>query len=303
MLHRHAILVMLAAPLPAQDQASTLARLTDSAAAVAVVRVLAATDPDSLHHRVLFATEALLKGELPLRFEITEPAGRGCGRALHGLVQGTGLVAFLSWDSGRVRLSVSSARSLAPASAELVEHVRDLVQMGNRGRRAGLLAEALSATNVRVRRDAALSLAILPDLDRADRGARARILAALPELLRRGDPATGPLTMAVVRLGLEDGRDILLSAYLEGRQPGLGPLLKKALVELGAARTVQRVMARLPDDPQGRERAVVLLEAALKAGVPRRDLMDLAGEELLDRAARRLAVPPRFRSILRGDNR
>ena len=307
MLHRHAVLLLLAAPLTAQDQASTLAGLTDSSAAVAVVRVLGATDPDSLHHRVLFATEARLKGELPLRFEITEPAGRGCGRALHGLVQGTWLVAFLRWDSGRLRLSVSSARSLAPASAELVDHVRGLVQSRTGDRRVGLLAEALSSSNRRVRRDAALSLPILPDLDLADRRARARITAAVPEFLQRGDPAFGPLGMAVVRLGLEDGRDILLSAYLEDRQPGLGPLLQKALVDMGAAKTAQRVLARRPDDPQGRERAVVLLEAAatalLKAGARRRDLEELAGEELLDRAVRRLVAPPQFRSIFRGGSR
>lgn len=331
MFRRHAILLLFAAPLMAQDQASTLARLTDSSPAVAVVRVLRATDPDSLHHRVLFATEDRLKGQLPLRFEITEPAGRGCGRALHGLVQGTWLVAFVRWDSGQVRLSVSSARSLAPAAAELVDHVRGLVRIGAGAGRAGLLAEALSSSNRRVRQDAALSLPILPDLQRADRGARARMTAALPEFLQRGDPAFGSLVMAVVRLGLEDGRDILLSAYLEDRQPGLAPLLRKALLDMGAAETAQRVMAQLPDDPPGRERAVVLLEAAdlsttrqalrglvsdpaervavraatalLKAGARRRDLEELAGEELLDRASRRLVTPPRFRSILRGGGR
>ena len=83
--------------------------------------------------------------------------------------------------------------------------------------------------------------------------------------------------------------------------------MQKALVDMGAAKTAQRVLARLPDDPQGRERAVVLLEAAatalLKAGARRRDLEELAGEELLDRAVRRLVAPPQFRSIFRGGSR
>ncbi len=38
MLHRYGIILMLAAPLAAQDQASTLAGLTDSSAAVALRR-------------------------------------------------------------------------------------------------------------------------------------------------------------------------------------------------------------------------------------------------------------------------
>ena len=65
-------------------------------------------------------------------------------------------------------------------------------------------------------------------------------------------------------------------------------------------------------DPRARERGMLLsapedwrraAAALLKAGARRPDLVELAGEELLDRAARRLVTLPRFRSILRGGSR
>ncbi len=66
--------------------------------------------------------------------------------------------------------------------------------------------------------------------------------------------------------------------------------------------TTRQALLGLVSDPSERV-AVRAATALLKAGARRRDLEELAGEELLDRAARRLVTLPRFRSILRGGSR
>ena len=313
-----------------QDQASTLARLTDRSDAVALVRVVSIRDQDSLHHRVLFATQALLKGALPPSFEIIEPAGRGCGRALAGLPLGVELVAFLVRQPGGLRLAVSSARSLAVGSPRLVTHVQDLVRTGVRGR-VTLLAGALSSGDERVRRDAALTLPTLARLEEADDRARAQILAALPGLLDQRDRAAAELVMAVVRLGLHAALDGLVTRYLDGRDPELLPVYREAIAQLGMEAAARRVAENLPVDPAGQKRAVELLsdlpvpesrqalmgllsgstrpvarravEALLASGMARQELGSLASEDLLDEAEERLGTPGRFRSILRGGRR
>ena len=325
-----ALLPILAIQLPAQDQATTLARLTHRSHVIAQVRAVAVTDPDSLHHRVLFATEVEIAGQAPESFQITEPAGRGCGRALHGIEPGTGLVAFLVWDGGGLHLSVSSARSLAAATPELVEHVRALAGAGDDAVLARELASALSSSNPRVRLDAALALPTLAGLDRLDPEGRARILAALPGLLDRRDAGGAELLVAVLRLGLKEALETLVPRYLQGRDPELAPLVRNAIVQLGTAATARRIARHLPVDPAGRERAVELLHelpapearralmelltdptrrvavraaAALLARGVQRSELTVVGPKILDEAKERLVAPPRFRSILRGVGR
>lgn len=322
------LIFVLATWLQAQDQASTLSRLVDRSEVIAEVSVVAVTDPDALHHRVVFATGRRLKGEAPAVFPLTESAGNGCGQALHGMVPGMSMVAFLVWDGGGMRLTNPGSRCLPTATPVLVDHVRTLVGTKDR-ERVELLCAALSSPDPRVRRDAALTLPILAGLERADEAARADVLSALPIFLDRRDAAAAELLVAVARLRLQGAADVLVPRYLEGRDAGLAALMREAIAPLGDA-AVRAVTASVPADSAGQERAVDLLSGVMTAeagqaligmlagsgravrvriasallarGVQAQELSGLVGDPITRQARARLRTPPRYRSILRGDS-
>lgn len=325
-----ALTVLVSAePLRAQVGASTLAALVGSADIVVQARTSGVPSGNAAVHRFRFQTEVDLQGNAPAQFELSEPAGRSCGRALAGLTPGSYLL-FLSREGSALRLVVSGARSVVPAEPTIVAHVRALLASPTGRDRLVVLGGALTSASPRVRHDAATSLAYLPELPSASSGDRARVAAALVDALGR-EPSATALLIAAERLRLAEALDDLLDAYLEGRHPQLERLLLHAIPRLDGERAARRIAGALPTDAAGRRRAAILLRE-LPHGVARQPLVELlsgvpdaaavrAGVALLaagvdpawverhaapsvSEAIRRAASQrPAFRAILRGQSR
>jgi hypothetical protein len=324
-----AFLLMVSAA--AQDDATTLHDLADRADWIAVVEVRGPASDDGRDHAVGLRALRSLRGEGPASFELREPCGHTCGRALHGLEAGTRLLAFLRRNEGGVRLATSSARGLPLAEPQLVAHVEALLRAGE-AERIELLTAALASADARVRRDAAAVLPHLRGLERANAGQRARIAAALGGALASADPGCVGLARTAQRLRLVEAIDPLLGAYLGDGQPGLAPLLLDVLPRIDPARTAEHLAANLPsargprlraaellarlDTPaartpllqlaRGDERDVAIRAAAglLAAGVDAAALARETSADLVQAAQRRVAAErPRFRSVLKGGSR
>ena len=204
-------LLCLAAQVSAQTEASTLARLTRQSDAIAQLRVLQSTTTGG-QRQVVFLTRRLYKGQLPATFVLTEPAGQSCGRALRQVATGQSFLGFLRADGEGHRLTVMSSRSLVVLTPGLAAHVRDLLRSGqgnNPGEQVAVLAAALSSPVPRIRRDAALTLALLPRLADASEADRRHILRALPGFVDQQDPAAVGLLRVAVRLRLGGGAILL----------------------------------------------------------------------------------------------
>jgi hypothetical protein len=334
---RRLLLAIVIGSLPpsaavAQDDATTLHDLVDRSEWIAVVEVLGAPADDGVEHAVRFAALGSLRGAGPPRFELREPCGRACGRALHGLNAGARLVAFLRRDAAELRLTAGNARALPPAGAALVAHVEALLR-ADAAQRLALLTDALASEDRRVRHDAAAILPHLAGLERAGAAQRERIAAALARACATAEPGCVGLARAAERLRLSAAREPLLQAYLGGPETGLAPLLLDVLPRLGAAEIAERLAAGLPPARAARLRAVGLL---VRLRVPQADALLLAivrgdrdrrvalaaasgllaagfdpavlqrevGGDLL-RQAQRQALDPRsaFRSVLKGGSR
>lgn len=319
-IHSIALLLSLASAAVAQDQATTLAWLVDKADAIVVVRSLRVDSPDPEHLRVTFAVDAALRGTPPTTLELREPRGRGCGRALHGVLPGQRFVACLDEHDGQWSLCAGGSRALPIAHTELLDHVRALATADVASRRNVLFA-ALLASDTRVREDAALSLAWLGDLTAADSTQRAALLAAL-----RQAPSDALFT-AAARLQLTPALDVLLPAYLAGDDPQRARLQAELLAQFDASALAARVAAQLTAlDASAELRAAQLLaqmphEAAkapllallsraqgrgvrlqacvalLRLGVEPSELMAASDAELVELATSAAAARPRFRSI------
>ncbi|MHC4922131.1 MAG: hypothetical protein ACYTKC_21395 [Planctomycetota bacterium] len=253
------ILFLLTTTVTAQATASTLHRLTNRANAIAEVKVLATqVDRQQLRH-VVFKTMRPLRGSPPATFTLREVDGRMCGSILHGLVPGTGLLAFLDHGPAGTRLTLPTPRALVPLHAEVRDHVTALLRPKPARSRVELLTKALAAGHPRVRQDAALALPLLPELAQADGAGRDRILRAMRTTLKADDSSGASLIRAAQRLRLSAALDTLLPHYLGGTQPGLDALLVEAIADIDATGAARRVSRAMPARTSGQQRAVRLL--------------------------------------------
>ena len=124
-----------AGTLPAQNGASTLAALLARADVVVQARTSGIPSGNAAVHRFRFHTELDLLGQAPAQFDLSEPAGHSCGRALAGLAQGSYLL-FLARTGSGLRLVVSGARSKVPA--DLIPNLQPASDSGS-GQGAGAL--------------------------------------------------------------------------------------------------------------------------------------------------------------------
>ncbi len=220
-------------PLCAQQQATTLLRLSREADAVAVATATAVNDPSPEWHRVEFRADETLAGSVGPTFSALEPAGRCCGNALFSVQPGAQYVVFLSRRGGAVH-PLGGDRGILPASAELVEHLRALVaNRGDARSETNLLAMSLEHADERIRTDAALALAShatpVTDVD-----AKASLRAALRHDAQQPSTRLPALATATARAEGRDAADCILPLYLETSAEGAATALQRTLLSLPA---------------------------------------------------------------------
>lgn len=317
-------LLLASALLSAQEQATTLSRLAGQAAIVATARVLGsdAAPPDLL--RVEFGTTAILHGAVSQRFVLLEPAGLCCGNALQQLLPGIEYLLFLE-RRGPLLHPLGGDRGVMPAEGAVLEHVRALLAAGDAIERAELLAAALDSATPRIAADAALALAMVPDLPRSSRF-RDRVLAAMTRELDRASAHAPALVDAAIRIGGPDATARLVAHYLTEQRSGPRRLLTSGLQQLDGEAVRQSLLVQLPADATGRLRVAELLlaipsvqnrplldrllaedppprlqlalaEAMLVAGVPLAELRARMPAPVLELAERRRSAPPTFRNL------
>lgn len=285
--------LVLLGTLPAQTGASSLSALVERADVVVQAHTSGVPSGNAAVHVFQFHTELNLKGTAAPVFQVAEPAGRCCGRALAGLAPGS-YVLFLVSSNGAWKLAVSGARSVVAADQHLVQHLEDLIAAGDPVDRVSVIASALTSSSSRVREDAALALPYMRDLQAAGADARAAIAATLRRDLAGSGPDLG-LLIAAERMSLTPVLDDLLSSYMDGRHPHLRVAMLRAIPRIDGDEAARRVGGALPDSPLGRVRAAQLLRE-LPADSARQPLLDLlrgatdtaaarAGEALLHHGA------------------
>jgi hypothetical protein len=254
------VLLSLGLPslLAAQQEATTVALLAMRADVIAVAAVRQQADPSPDVHRVLFAAGERLKGELPAAFALEEPAGRCCGRALHGLELGGNYVLFLQ-RRGETLTVLGGERGAVAAEAEVVAHVRALLAAADAPARLSVLSRALAAATPRLRADAAFALSTEPALPALRQAERGLVVDALRGELAGGSVLAAPLAAALCRLSAADAAQELLPTYLADRRPELRRLLASHLARLPATVVADALLVQWPQRDDERLRAAELL--------------------------------------------
>ncbi|MHC5065255.1 MAG: hypothetical protein ACYTG5_14910 [Planctomycetota bacterium] len=280
-------------PLAAQDGASTLDQLVQRADVVSRVRVVAVKRDDRGQTEVLLQSLEDLKGKSPARIQLREPGARSCGRALWGLVPGTGLIAFLETEDSSVRLCVSSARSLAAIEPGLLDHLREMIRAGGAKDRIDLLVAGLDSPSHRVREDSALALPQMPQVTDIGPEGEALILATLRESLANEDRRLLGLMLLAARMNLENSASFLLDAYLDPHMEGYDRVFQRVLPALSTGQVLQEIQERYRSDRSSGEKILPLLESLETRAVrplllemledPQRSVSLAAGSSLLTR--------------------
>lgn len=318
-------LVLAAAAPRAQEEASTLAALVARADAIASVRILASQEAGGTVRVVRARVLGAWKGEPPALLDLREPAQDGCGRALRGLFPGAGYLLFLERFEGAWRPAQGQARALEPLDAELLAHLKALLQAEGTAARTAVLAAGLGSGHARVRGDAALALAAMPMLDEHDPVLAGAVVAALGPSIDERSAAALPLLRLTQRLRSAPAIDVVLPRVLEGRAGPFAAVALQTLAALPAELVARRTAERMPADGAGRRRAVEVLamapcratqetllrllrevslpgaeraaEVLLQMGVPAELVQAAAPQGVAERARGTQERPPRFRAI------
>lgn len=255
------ILLSLACALPlcGQQQASTLLRLADTADAVAVATMTAATDPSPEWRRVTFHVDESLKGALGASFSALEPAGRCCGNALYTVEPGESYVVFLQLRGGAVH-PIAGERGVVKATPEIVAHVRTLLQSrSDANAQTRALAQCLAHDDPRIAQDAALALGTHPHAV-TDAASRDMLRTALTSHAHATSTALPSLALAVARADGEQAAGQLFSLYLEAPTDDGANALRRALESLPTASIAAAARARHADEEAQIVRAATLFE-------------------------------------------
>lgn len=321
---RSVLVLALAAAPAAQDQATTLLHCGQSADVVVRATVLAATDPTPEFHRLRFARAELLKGDVGATFELLEPAGACCGRALFALQPGEGVLLFLR-RTGVVLHPLGGARGVLADRPDVVAAVRDLLAAGDDAARATRLVAQLDHGDPRVAADAAHALATLPTLQ-LDAVQRDAVASALQLAALRHRTTLPPLLDAALRTADAAAIDHLLPVYLGAGRDDTAALLRRRLAGLAPTAIASRLPGLVGDDAARQLRAAELLaelpvaegtgplqallttspcprvklcasRALLDAGADAAELVPFVPTPILELAERRRLEPRRFRSV------
>lgn len=247
------------AALRGQQEATTLAALSNKADSIVVATAVAANDPSPDFHRIEFRTERILKGAIASNFAVLEPAGRCCGRALGTLAIGDRVLAFLNQRGGALH-PLGGDRGVLPVSDTLIAHVLDLLQPATPERKGALLASALSSTEPRVRADAALALAQLPTTS-LDAASHSMVLAALDQELAAGSNRIPALVTASVRFVGDAAAPALVRAYVRADADDRALAVGRGLLQLSAVAIHQALAAEVLADEAAQQRACALASA------------------------------------------
>ena len=316
-------LALVSAPA-AQDQATTLLECGRRADVVVRATVLAATDPSPEFHRLRFARTELLKGTVGATFELLEPAGACCGRALFALQPGEAVLLFLR-RTGAVLHPFGGARGVVADDAGVLAAVRELLAADDDATRAARLVIQLGHGDPRVAADAAHALATLPTLQ-LDAAQRSAVAAALQLAAQRHRTTLPPLLDAALRTADAAALDQLLPTYLGAARDDTAALLRRRLARLAPTTLASRLPGLVGDDTSRQLRAAELLaelppaegagtlqtllattpcprvklccsRALLDAGADLAELAAFVPAPILELAARRRLEPRRFRSV------
>lgn len=251
-------LAFFAAPIAGQDEASALAWMVDHADVVSVAGVRAVRTEPGAMVRVTLRLERHLAGQGPDLVTLEEPDGQGCGRALLGLVPGQRVLACLRRRGDTFVPCTGGGRGLPLATPALVQHAQDLIAADPRAR-VQLLVAALSASDTRIREDAALALPLMAGLESANDAARAAVVAALTDAISTSARTVPSLLVAGARLGARGVIDVVLPLHLAGDDAPYGDAFVVALTQIDPTGTAER-LAHLPlASGEMRLRAVRLL--------------------------------------------
>lgn len=306
MRHRWSTLfaaTLLAAPGVGQDAASTLSRLTERSTGIVQARVLQVRI-EGEQRMALFKVQSTFKGQRTGLFELSEPRGHACGRALLGVVTGASYVLFLDSDTGTPRLTIASSRAVLPLGPQLLGHVRALARAGSSAAHTELLSHVLTSPHPRIRRDAAAALGIRRGLESSSTRLRTRVARALSISLDADTHVTAHLLRAALRLKLRSATPRLVHAYLTAKDPALTPVLRSTIAALDSTAAVRMLEQGLPARRDARTRAIELLAACpgldaetclahLVRGVDR----GVATEAQQALTSRRNGARPTFRAI------
>ena len=271
---------LVSTPAVAQDAASTLVRLTERSQSIVQAKVLR-VETAGTAKRVLFRVQRTLRGTQVGSFLLAEPAGRACGRALHGVITSGSYLIFLAESSngGRpatARLTIASSRAVIHVDPDTLAHVGALVGARSARERSTLLTIALTSRNQRIRRDAALALPIRAGLETASVADHDRVVAALQNALLADDHVALGLIRTATRLRLRAATPMLLRTYLSGKASSLTQVMREAIVDLDGAFAVQQIERSFPSDTKTQARAIELLERC-PGPAPRAALVRLSG--------------------------
>lgn len=232
--------VSAAAPLTAQQGATSLSALLQRADATVQVRVLSVRTVSSATRTAVLRHERTIDGVGPTgTFSISEPAPRACGRALHGLLPGTSCVAFLRRAAnGEFELVGGGARALVQIQPGLVDHLAQLAAAptgGDEGLHA--LVAGLDSASPRVRRDAALALPYQPRLHTLTGSRRARVAQEVQHAIERADVTALPMLDAAARLEVTEVVPSLVAHLLDGTAPELDEKILRTAARIDSVRT------------------------------------------------------------------
>lgn len=256
-LLRTLVLAVSTATLSAQQQATTLWHLAARAHAVVVAEAMAATDPSPDWHRVEFRGIDVLKGEPGTRFSLLEPAGRCCGNALFAVVPGQRYVLFLA-RTGQTMHPLAGDRGVESESAELVAHVRALLQAAGPEAAARELAVGVAAANERIAQDAALALAAVPVLP-TDERTRDTIREALAATAMQPTTALPALAATVARFDSARAAEELVPFYLAAGTDDAARAIAHVLDATSAAEIAQALAAQSLAEDRAFVRAAELM--------------------------------------------
>ncbi len=251
-----ALLLTLAAP--AQDQATTLLALAQRADVVVRATVTETLQPTPQWLQLTLRTDAILKGAASATFQLTEPAGRCCGRSLFALQAGDARLMFLK-RTGPTLHTLGGGRGAMPATADVVEHTRSLLQAESSSAVARLLAQSLGHSEPRIAHDAAAALAALPDFALTP-SEREAVLTSLSRAVERGSTNAAALAEVTVRLGDEQAVDAGRPLYMGARRADHAALLRRALGRCDPGLVAARMPIFVGKSRQQNLRAASLLQ-------------------------------------------
>ena len=280
-----ACLPLLLANLFAQDEATTLARLCDRSAAVAIVRPTTTGEVADGRRTVRVTVVRVLSGTPPAALDLHEPDGRSCGRALAGVAAGAGYVAFLQSQAGSWRLAATTARALPALEPALLAHVSALLADPSPKARRAELVRALASASERVRDDAAHALSCLPTLAGMTPAEREACAAALVAALPRDDSTSIALLVVASRAKLVEAIERVVLLELGGSLGRTAAAAIRCVAEVDADATAQALGVHLPRDPAGRDRALLVLDH-LQCPRARASLEEIAQEGNAEQACR-----------------